>query len=124
MLIRDALDALDDLTQNRAATAAGMSGTRWRDITRGYLVKGNVKVVAPAKTIARMARVVGVTPAQLREVGRDDAALELEKLTVGPAAQRPGYVASRPGGALADVSKDDLLAELARRMRDDEQQRG
>jgi hypothetical protein len=70
------------LAVREAARRAGHGEARWRQITQGYQsVSGQyVPVRAPAETIARMARVVGVTPEQLEEVGRTDAADELRNL--------------------------------------------
>lgn len=68
---------------------AGMSDARWRQIAKGFKYEaGGIRVPAraPADTLARMARVVGATPDQLREVGRGDAADELENL---PEIQAP-----------------------------------
>lgn len=62
---------------------AGISSTRWRHIVNGYQPHGagqNLAVIAPAATLARMARAVGVTPEQLAEVGRADAADELRTM--------------------------------------------
>ncbi len=68
------------------AAAANMSDTRWRQIIKGYArVAGNIVAVrAPSGTLARMARVVGVTPQQLDEAGRTDAAEALRSM--GPAS--------------------------------------
>lgn len=57
-----------------------MSDARWRQIASGYQTISGTKVPvhAPAETLARMARTVGVTPAQLAEAGRTDAAEELQ----------------------------------------------
>jgi hypothetical protein len=60
-----------------AARRAGISEGRWRQITGGYQVVSPgvyAEVHGPAGTLARMAAVAGVTPAQLRAAGRDDAA--------------------------------------------------
>jgi hypothetical protein len=60
-----------------AAREAGLSEGRWRQITSGYqVVRPGVyaPVRGPAPTVARMAAVAGLTPAQLRATGRDDAA--------------------------------------------------
>jgi hypothetical protein len=60
-----------------AARQAGISEGRWRQITAGYqVVSPGVYAPArgPAHTVARMAAVAGLTPAQLRATGRDDAA--------------------------------------------------
>jgi hypothetical protein len=60
-----------------AARQAGISEGRWRQITSGYqVVSAGVyaPVRGPAHTVARMAAVAGLTAAQLRATGRDDAA--------------------------------------------------
>lgn len=77
------------LSQRQAAIQAGMSENHWRAIVKGYrTVSAGVyaPVRAPAETIARMARVVGVTPQQLEKAGRADAAEELRNL---PAEDEP-----------------------------------
>lgn len=69
------------LSARAAAKAAGLSPSRWTQIVRGYKQEtGGIRVPvrAPADTLARMARVVGATPEQLRGVGRADAADEME----------------------------------------------
>ncbi|GAB3213284.1 hypothetical protein GCM10027294_43410 [Marinactinospora endophytica] len=70
------------MSQNAAARAAGISGTRWRQIVKGYGTASGVvvQVTGPAETVARMARVVGVTPEELEEAGRDDAADQLREI--------------------------------------------
>lgn len=80
-LIADALKRAR-ISGRQAAADAGMSDARWRQITKGYQsVQGNHSPVrAPAETLARMALVVDVTPDQLREAGREDAANELVQL--------------------------------------------
>jgi hypothetical protein len=65
------------LSAREAARRARLSEGRWRQITAGYqVVRPGVyePVRGPAATLARMAAVAGVTPEQLREAGRDDAA--------------------------------------------------
>jgi hypothetical protein len=60
-----------------AARQAGISEGRWRQITGGYQVVSPgvyAPVRGPAHTVARMAAVAGLTAAQLRATGRDDAA--------------------------------------------------
>lgn len=71
------------MSVRKAAAAAGISEGRWRQIIKGFnQVSAEVRVPssAPAETLARMARVVGATPEQLREVGRQDAAEYLEEI--------------------------------------------
>jgi hypothetical protein len=65
------------LSARAAARRARLSEGRWRQITAGYqVVRPGVyaSVRGPADTLARMAAVAGVTEAELREAGRDDAA--------------------------------------------------
>jgi hypothetical protein len=68
------------ISAREAARRAGVSDGWWRQIVNGYqsLSGGSYGIVrAPAKTLARMARVVGVTAAQMELEGRrpDAAAL-------------------------------------------------
>ena len=75
-LITTAL-ASEGISAREAARRAGLSEGRWRQITGGYQVVSPgvyAQVRGPAATLARMAGAVGVTPAQLRAAGRDDAA--------------------------------------------------
>lgn len=68
------------LSARKAADRAGISEGRWRQIASGYQVaaKGTyIPVVGPPDTVAAMAHVAGVTPEQLAEAGRKDAAEEL-----------------------------------------------
>lgn len=68
------------MSVRRAAESASISEGRWRSLAKGthQVSKGTaVPTRAPADTLARMARVVGATPDQLQEVGRQDAAEEL-----------------------------------------------
>jgi hypothetical protein len=69
------------LSAREAARRAGLSEGRWRQITAGYqVVSAGVyaPVRGPAATLARMAAVAGVTPDQLRQAGRPDAAKALD----------------------------------------------
>ena len=82
-LIDDAA-ALADISIREAARRAGISYGRWRQIAKGFqnISPGVFAPVrdAPAKTIAKMAGAVGVTPTQLIDAGRPDAAAILAKL--------------------------------------------
>lgn len=74
------------LSQNKAAQAAGVSGTHWRRIIKGVASYGGTDVpyVGTADTVARMARAVDVSAEELAGVDREDAAEELRALTSGP----------------------------------------
>jgi transcriptional regulator with XRE-family HTH domain len=70
------------LSAREAARRAGISEGRWRQITGGYQVVSPgvyAQVRGPAATLAKMAAVAGVTPAELRLAGREDAAAELAR---------------------------------------------
>lgn len=75
-LIEEAVKA-SGLSVKKLAANAGMSDTRWRHIVTGWQpAPGGARtpVTAPAKTLARMAFAVGVTPEELAKTGRTDAA--------------------------------------------------
>ena len=72
-LIAAAADRLD-ISIREAARRAGLSYGRWRQIVKGYQnispgVYGEVRN-APARTVAKMARVVGVTAEQMETEGQ------------------------------------------------------
>lgn len=77
------------MTARKAAELADISEARWYQIMRGsQTVAGErVRVKAPPDTLARMAHVAGVTPEQLEEAGRGDAAEELRALSAVQATQ-------------------------------------
>src|SRR5262245_14050745 len=80
--------ARQGLSAREAARRAGLSEGRWRQITAGYQVVSPgvyAQVHGPAGTVARMAAVAGVTPAQLRAAGRPDAAEALARRNRQPA---------------------------------------
>jgi hypothetical protein len=71
------------LSVKKLAANAGISDTRWRHIVRGWQPAqggGQNPVVAPALTLAKMAFTVGVSPDQLTQAGREDAADLLARL--------------------------------------------
>lgn len=70
------------LSQNATAKAAGISPTTYRRVIRGIARLGGRDVAfdGTPESIARIARVLGVTPEQLEEAGRTDAAEELRAL--------------------------------------------
>lgn len=71
------------LSVRAVAALAGLSAERWRQIVNGVQPMGRgqkAEVVAPATTLAKMAHAVGLTPEQLEEVDRADAAEVLRKL--------------------------------------------
>jgi hypothetical protein len=84
-LIHDRREAMrPKMSMRRAASEAGLSPERWRQIETGTArVASGIDVPvrdAPASTIAAMSAVVGITPAELTGAGRIDAARLLAEL--------------------------------------------
>ena len=107
-LIADAASRLD-LSIREAARRAGISYGRWRQITVGYqnVSPGSYAPVhAPARTIAKMAKVVHLVPEQLVEAGREDAAAILADLL------RPEPAAPVPPIETAADSGDDVTHNI------------
>lgn len=105
------------LTGRQAARMAGISDARWRQIVNGYVSVGAgqaVAVVGPAETLARMARVVGVTPDQLRKAGRSDAA-DLLLTLAGMQAESEWQAVGSALDRLVRIREqlDDVIDELA-----------
>lgn len=93
------------MTQREAARRAGISDARWRQLVTGYQSVGQghyAPVTARAETLARMAGAVGVTPEQLVEVDREDAAAILMRIN------REGRTPDRDLPVDADVDPLDL----------------
>jgi len=82
-LIRTAREAAGmTAAQAAQATDGAVSAGYWRDVERGYGGRRGQRAAARAsdKTLAAMARVTGVTPGQLNEVQREDAARVLAEI--------------------------------------------
>lgn len=111
------------LSVRKAASAAGISEGRWRQIVNGYQAAGQgqtVIVEGPDDTVARMAEAVGVSPDQLRSAGRDRAAEVLTGL-LSPITPEMGDVLSESVAAmlderLAEFTDAQLLREIEGRM--------
>ena len=75
------MTAQDAAEASRAHDGRGVSAAYWRDIERGYGGRRGKRVPTRAsdRALAAMARVVGVTPAQLADAGRGDAARVLQE---------------------------------------------
>lgn len=82
LIARRRTELVPHLSQREAANRAGISPTRWRQLESGVIrVKGrDYRETAPAEALARMAQVVGASPAELEDCGRADAAVILRKL--------------------------------------------
>jgi transcriptional regulator with XRE-family HTH domain len=100
------------LSAREAARRAGLSEGRWRQITSGYQVVSAgsyAPVRGPAATLARMAAVAGITPAQLEQAGRADAAAIL---AASPAADAGDAILRRVREMNTDQARE-LLATIA-----------
>src|SRR5579864_1523134 len=118
-LIADAASHLD-LSIREAARRAGISYGRWRQITAGYQnVSPGVyaPVHAPARTVAKMAAVVGISPEQMETAGqRPDAAEvmrdEQERQPHPAAAEFPVRELDDADPPLTPVLRAQALAHL------------
>lgn len=110
------------LSARAAAPQAGISETRWRQITSGYqTVSGQrIPVRAPDDTLARMAQVAGVTPEQLTDADRPEAAEELRGLPPLDEPEREPTVAE----LAAEVARLTELVERVLRNEPGEGQEG
>jgi hypothetical protein len=91
-LIAEAAERMD-ISIREAARRAGLSYGRWRQIAQGYqnVSPGEfAKVRAPARTLAKMALVTGVSPEQMEAAGRPDAAAVMRETPRLPAPPDPG----------------------------------
>ena len=104
------------LSAREAARRAGISEGRWRQITGGYqVVSAGVyaPVRGPAATLAKMAAVAGVTAAELRAAGRDDAAGLLDPQR--PASSVADDLLERVRAMTTDQARE-LLAAIAQHL--------
>jgi hypothetical protein len=103
------------LSIREASRRAGISYGRWRQVTSGVqnVSPGSYgRVVAPARTLARMASVIGVTPEQFEQIGTQrcmEAAAELRKLL---ARQKESQARQGDRPRYSDPEKDRLAAEI------------
>ena len=127
-LIRIAREAMAISAETAAErTPIRLQGSRWRHIERGWeRTRPELKTVhAPARTLAQMARTVGITPERLTEAGRDDAAKILREIQrqggagTAEAAERARIAAIQP-----DPNDPDEMAAWRMQNAPDEIRRG
>lgn len=90
-----------------AASQIGISDTRLRQIISGKQPAGggnSFPVIAPSITIARIAQYFDISPEELEEAGRDDAAEDLRKIWTGSKATAH----DRDGETLPRLIKDRM----------------
>jgi hypothetical protein len=107
VLLQHALEH-DGRSIRAVAPLAGTSDTRWRQIIKGSMTVGGhaTPVIAPARTLARMALVIGISPVQLRDAGRGDAADILERL-ISEGVTEPATIAA-PAEDAARMRTDEI----------------
>jgi transcriptional regulator with XRE-family HTH domain len=95
------------ISMSEAARRSGISLTRWRQIENGFRPERGTRYreVGPAQTIARMAAVVGISPQQLTDAGRADAADELAVILDG--LEQSGVLNGKQSAALAKRIQED-----------------
>ena len=106
------------LSQNAVAKAAGTSSTTYRRIISGISRFGgqDVPFDGSADTVAQIARVLGVTPEQLEQAGRTDAAEELRILEEPPSRLQVVTGADAPADEPGDEGLDEKLDRAQRLM--------
>ncbi|MEH3033321.1 MAG: winged helix-turn-helix domain-containing protein [Aeromicrobium erythreum] len=121
------------LSIRKLAKRVGVSEGRVRQIVNGYASAGRgqyVDVRAPAATLARLAWHADISGIQLRDAGRPDAALELERYYDENPDERSDAIdwgavrawvespyGSKPPTALLEVFDDDaIVSEIRSRM--------
>jgi hypothetical protein len=107
------------LSARQAARRAGISEGRWRQISGGYqVIRPGVyaPVRGPATTVARMAAAAGLSAAQLRTAGREDAARALEgRASSGQVLELRDELLARISSLDCDQARE-LLVQLADRL--------
>ena len=123
VLIREhRLAMVPHLSLREAARRAGISSPWWRVLETGVrrVKQQDFPESANPETLARMAQVVGVTPAQLAEAGRPDAAAILEKLLAAPPDPVSDLIRSvEHSGELSERQKAHLIDLLRRESREE-----
>lgn len=106
------------VSMREAARRAGFSVATWSQNEQGYRKVTSlvtVPITATDEKLARMALVVGATPAQLRETGRDGAARMLQKLAdAGPDPRTQMAEKIRQSREFTEQQKQALIDMLLR----------
>ena len=117
-LIRTAREAVGmTAAQAAQATEGAVSATYWRDVERGYGGRRGVRAAARASSrlLAAMARVTGVTPEQLKEAQREDAARVLAEIQRREAPHGPALRMVPPVSGLRRTWATGMLREILER---------
>jgi hypothetical protein len=93
------------------------SGSRWRQIERGWRADLNGPVIAPAATLAHMAWTLGITSERLAEAGREDAVAILREMERSKAPASPEAAGQGPLAELEEWQQQVILNALDERPR-------
>lgn len=118
LIARLRLEQVPPLSMREAARRAGFSVATWTQNEQGYrkvTPQLMIPIRAVADKLARMAMVVGATPDQLREAGRDDAArIQVKLIDAGPDEKAQLAEALRHSSDLTGKQKQALIDMLFR----------
>ncbi len=112
-VIADAAEQIGTSVRQLAAKA-GISDTRWRQIVSGTQPTGRgqyLEIIAPAKTLARMAQAVELGPEDLEAAGRSDAADELRRLI----ERAPSEMSGGANALIREINDDPRVPEERKR---------
>jgi transcriptional regulator with XRE-family HTH domain len=100
-----------------ARVESKLSGSRWRQIERGYRGDLATTVVAPDKTLAQMCHALGITPDRLAATGRAEAAHILEEMQRSEAEPAPASPEAASVSQLPVWQQEVILRVLDERPR-------
>ena len=105
------------ISQREAARRADLSEARWRQLVSGYMLvqRTYVPVRSPDKTLARMARAVGVTAEELVSAGREGAATALREVEEEAARAAEAAASQDPAEGPSRVDERWQLVEAVLR---------
>lgn len=88
------------------------SGSRWRQIERGWRRDSDTPVIAPPTTLAQMCWTLAITAERLTETGRNDAVEILREMESSKAPAQQEVVAPNPLAELEDWQQGVILNAL------------
>lgn len=104
------------LSPEAAGARIGLSGSRWRQIERGWRKDSDRPVIAPDVTLAQMCHALGIDADRLAETGRTTAVEILRELE-RPKMPAPAPEVSEPLARLEEWQQKVILNVLDERPR-------
>jgi hypothetical protein len=104
------------LSPEAAGARISLSGSRWRQIERGWRGDSNTQVTAPDATLAQMCHTLGIDADRLAETGRTGAVEILRELE-RPKTPAPTPEVSEPLAKLEEWQQKVILNALDERPR-------